>query len=1119
MATGDKWAWITAQRILGYDTLRDNVIGFFRDWDKDILASVYKAAGSFQLISIAGDGVDKFKLTGYPTNGNPAGIDGAGELLDLFARYADVEEVQFENLTGNDYHVGIKGAYIPDGISVGQGDGMPTWNTFEEVVGESGTPNSVVDNGNGTLTFVVDAITEALVSNAGRRVVVYRTTPTKDAVTEALAKEECVVAWDGSNNKITTVGDLGLLSGETPAAGNYTVVLLGPRVMRDTDLSADPSYAYIGTVSGLTGAQPTAWSMTYQNVMGIPLSDLTQITRYETFPTPDRLKINVTSVAAEENQNLDQIRVTGWDGIGGSKVVFQVDELGNVTIEGDLEVKGTTTQQDTVQVNASETITDNLTAGDADTDSHAIQGEWTHSSDGKPGGAGNVFAIDGDTGRVGIGGDYVSGYDVAIFGNPIGNDLVKIDCGTTGKIELIALEAEFDADIMPGTVTQNIGSGAQKWKNLYVENIFADATSVGGHMKPDTDDSYDLGDDTTPLEWRNLYIDGIANIDELRLSNAVSEGVGSDLFPTAGSSYSLGASGRAWEELHANKATLGGVLTTDESVPHVRISDAPLQLRNSSADAAAERNWSIFIETVGDVEHLRIATLDAGFAVDSIFFDLARKADLGDANSLLLDVDATITLACSQVELPDGADIYPVTTGSRCGLSSNKWEQVNAIDGYFDKLTVDDAASTGLTAKKINMVHTTPEILFDETGADANESLWNFRASAGAFYLYSENDSSLFYWVLKVDKSDGNYMPTAVTLRSNQNTMIGGTRIHLGDDSLPPATDGIHCYRDLLPNGTISIGASGNLFEKAWLNRISVATDGVESDLVPSTGANSLGSNTTNKWANGYIDTIYPSTTDGKGCASTFKPTTDGNLDLGSTGRRWSALYLEDGGIDIDSTIPLIYLYENNADADEKKWWFRVQSGEFTLRGDTDVGGADSEYVKIERNGVDMVNLSLQGKAAVSNIGWRLYLDDDAQPANQKVFVIRSRDGDLYIDAVNDTRTSFYTGLVFVRDGATSDLERVSVGQDFTPTAGSSFNLGSSGLEWLTAYVDWAGVRVVSASGAGEAGYVTYSGETAGVTGTSGNSTIKSSAVQDNSGWITVFIGTAEKKIPYFDAT
>jgi len=724
MATGDKWAWITAQRILGYDTLRDNVIGFFRDWDKDILASVFRASGYFQEISIVGDGANKIKLTGYPTDGNPSGIDGAGELLDLYARYLDVEDLQFENITGETYHVALKGAYIPTGLSIGQGDGMPQWNTFEEIVGVSSTPASVVDNGNGTLTFVVDTVTEVGVSNAGRKVIVYRTTPTKNAVTEAIAKEECTVTWDGSNNKITTVGDLGLLSGETPVWSDYTVVLVGPHIVRDTDLSADDSYAYIGTVDGNTGAQPSSFDTTLQNVMSVPISDLTQITRYESFPTPDRLKVDVKAVAAEEGENLDQIRVTGWDGGGSSLVVFRVDELGNVTIEGDLEVKGTTTQQDVVQVNADETITENLTCGDEDSDSHLIKGIWTHKNAAE---TANLLQVH-PTNGVGIGttAHFSGSYSMYVDGDVLFSDDVR-----------------FAGNAIPHTAAQDLGESGNKWANLYVSNIYADATSVGGHMNPDTTDVYDLGENTTPLRWRSIYVNHAYIIDPTEALLAIREldaslneknwqvrAAGGDLyFECVNDAETLAASFMQITRSGQNPTSLtmfasifagtSGLEIGQSSEPFEFIYGQDWRSARPSV-GTSEKNWRQWIQqdSSGDYtgqEVMRFSTSTDAWALGTAFLTIARVVDSTDVDEVVLAREGSIKLTPASGSDLDvvllgggnlvvvdhkftGQDFWNVNVGNNLGTTSYPWVSVYGATYYAQadqpRYRLDDTNTT-----------------------------------------------------------------------------------------------------------------------------------------------------------------------------------------------------------------------------------------------------------------------------------------------------------------------------------------------------------------------------------------------------------------------------------------
>ncbi len=71
-----------------------------------------------------------------------------------------------------------------------------------------------------------------------------------------------------------------------------------------------------------------------------------------------------------------------------------------------------------------------------------------------------------------------------------------------------------------------------------------------GHWIPQADNTYDLGSGSK--EWRNLYIDGTANIDTLTLATTAGLGVGSDLNPTLTGTYDLGSTSREWQDLHLN---------------------------------------------------------------------------------------------------------------------------------------------------------------------------------------------------------------------------------------------------------------------------------------------------------------------------------------------------------------------------------------------------------------------------------------------------------------------------------------------------------------------------------------------------------------------------------------
>lgn len=468
--SNDTYSWFVRNRIVTLEALKDDLVDYLSNTDEVLGDVLWPKGGFFAGVGLAADGSARFKITGL------SGIDGTvgGDLLDLTARQPEVESVIFENAIGIDYHVGLRDARIPDtatpNITINPKDGLPNWTFFRHIVGISGVPDAVVDNGNGTITFTVNSITESAVSNAGRTVRVFQLTPAKGAITDAIALESRPVVWDSPNNKITTVAALGQTTISTTPA-DYVVVLVGPRVLRNTDISTDGSYAYVGTVQGAGGATPpSVFDVSGQRLLFPFTANLWQVLREEDVGGVKRLKIDVKAIAGESG--VDQIRVTD----SASAIKFKVDEAGNVVIEGDLDVKGTTTTRDVDQVNAYNAYFDNLDAGNADTDQHNIRGEWTHRV-----GAVIHFAVDGDTGRIGIGGAYDGTAAFKVTGDTL-----------------------FVGDLLPSG-TQDIGASGSYW-----DHIYATTYHVGASLWPDVTDSLDLG--AAGLKWKDLWLSGIGYI-------------------------------------------------------------------------------------------------------------------------------------------------------------------------------------------------------------------------------------------------------------------------------------------------------------------------------------------------------------------------------------------------------------------------------------------------------------------------------------------------------------------------------------------------------------------------------------------------------------------------------
>ncbi len=89
-----------------------------------------------------------------------------------------------------------------------------------------------------------------------------------------------------------------------------------------------------------------------------------------------------------------------------------------------------------------------------------------------------------------------------------------MDAIHTDTIEELLTISGFNI-LPPSDNIWSLGSADKSFRDLHVENIVY-MTSVAGNWNPSADDTYDLGENSTPLEWKDLYLDGIAYIDELR---------------------------------------------------------------------------------------------------------------------------------------------------------------------------------------------------------------------------------------------------------------------------------------------------------------------------------------------------------------------------------------------------------------------------------------------------------------------------------------------------------------------------------------------------------------------------------------------------------------------------
>lgn len=559
MSTGATFVDFGEKRLLGNGDFDDRMLAYLRTLVAESYEKSFRTGVVYDVaLTLSGAGANAFSI-----GGTSQATDGLGHLLDIAAS-GFAAGITFENASAIDYQVALHFATVPDGIQVNPRKGFPQYIGVKEFVGESADPSTVVDNGS-TITFGVDSVAEANVSHAGRTVRVFKKIPGKNATAPSIAIEDVTVVFTGTVNEITTTGVLGQEAPNSTTPADYTVVMLGPTVRRNTVLLGLDGYAFLGIVTGVgTGGTPVTFNTVNQDVINMSLSDLADITSRKS--VSDRLRIDVKSFASDVGQ--DQIIVRNPAGTP----VFQVDGNGNVTIAG------TTTQQDLVQVNSSETITDNLTAGDNDAvDSHLIRGQWKHTNNAA---TANYFFVDGATGRIGINQVAEASISegllgqVAITGDVRHLGSYRVQSSTLPNYQLRdtslgvtagglwrILSESSNWTIQENTAADGTFSTGRNWFSIINAS---DRIQVDGDFTPRITAVRDLG--LVGQQWRDgfysrdLSVAGIATIGELVLGTGAGQGVGSNFIPDSTNVRDLGSLVRRYAETHTRDLYLGTTL-------------------------------------------------------------------------------------------------------------------------------------------------------------------------------------------------------------------------------------------------------------------------------------------------------------------------------------------------------------------------------------------------------------------------------------------------------------------------------------------------------------------------------------------------------------------------------
>jgi hypothetical protein len=186
----------------------------------------------------------------------------SGDIIDIsnITGSSITTAIWFENTPATTYYVGIRFQEIPYGVEANASTGDPEYPSWKQTYGEKNFPDSVTDNTT-YIRLIINSITESGVDHSGRTVKVWLMDPV--SLLEGTAYWEGSSSYSSPNNyvDIPYSGSNGPLGQDTSVdppsttATDYEVFMEGATWKKNTDLSADSTYAYLGSITG--GTPPT----------------------------------------------------------------------------------------------------------------------------------------------------------------------------------------------------------------------------------------------------------------------------------------------------------------------------------------------------------------------------------------------------------------------------------------------------------------------------------------------------------------------------------------------------------------------------------------------------------------------------------------------------------------------------------------------------------------------------------------------------------------------------------------------------------------------------------------------------------------------------------------------
>jgi len=293
--------------------------------------------------------------------------------------------------------------------------------------------------------------------------------------------------------------------------------------------------------------------------------------------------------------------------------------------------------------------------------------------------------------------------------------------GAIGESDVYLSLVDDDGDskfVITDSTNTEIFSVDSDGRLSLTSNVELGGVSSSGNILPELgqDDQHDLG--APNREWRNLWVDGVANIDELSIATGSGQGVSTSLIPKTDAAGNLGSQTRKWGTVWADTTNGGAGVFKGLGVSQNLNANGNLTIGGSTT-LTGSATFSNTVTVTGKTVHNgnTVFSSNAAFQDELVVTGntfLSGDIELGDASTDTITVkgnfanvsveglstfDGNMRVNSSWLEIDTDirGDLTPdVDDGDGhydLGSTSERWNAVYANNAYANNLFVDNNAT------------------------------------------------------------------------------------------------------------------------------------------------------------------------------------------------------------------------------------------------------------------------------------------------------------------------------------------------------------------------------------------------------------------------------------------